>query len=234
MRRKDRGHTGNLYLDPKAFRLAQRCRMGDITAMGDMAQLLRRRCSRTLQTLLGRYEAEPTPFLVEQLEEHFTRNFSEECNAQGYMFWLLRAALYGDPHAEVQVERLPYYKTRASLPYTLLTGEDSAGHRIWASDFLWRIGLPDVKRGLEDCVVFFHRAQGCFELCYAGGYVPPDQGLEWDYSSLYFDEFFCRLPTDKKRNITAARKLLEAERALFWKNPLHHAQQRKYRERMSQ
>lgn len=230
-----RSSQENIYEKPKVTELANRCKMGDITAMMDMAYFFRNRCTEPLQALLDAYEMQPIEENENRIRQHLREHFHEEETAQGYMMWLVRAALYGNEQAGQMVERWPYYKSDAYISYDMFTSKKHPFKKIWTSNFLWKIGLIDIPGGYEDCGLTVYGDKGYFDFWYVDNYFPPDEdgfGAEWDYSSIYYDEFFCRLPVNSEEGIPDALKTLEKVREEYWNDPARNAKERKYRKRL--
>lgn len=228
--------AGGTDADFRMEKAAALCKMGDITAMADMADFFKNRCIDPLRRLLEAYEQQPDQNRADAVEEFMKGAEKEKAPAQAYMMWLVRAALYGNEKAGELVDRCPYYKTRSYIPYNLLTGDGEESIELWDSDSLWKIGLLDMERGCTDCSFCYVRRKGCFVLTYVADYEPPDEdgfGAEWDYEKIYFDEFFCRVPVRNEEDIPGQLRILEREREAFWRDPLHDAPNRKYRRRVS-
>lgn len=224
----------NIYDDSKVVELAEQCKMGDIVAMMDMAEFFRNRCTDPLVKLLDQYEAEPTGENEVLIEKHLKVYYHEENTAKAYMMWLVRAALYGNDEAAQMIERWPFYKKNAFLPYNMLAGRGNFSKKLWASNFLWKIGFIDMIRDCQDCGINFHFAEKYFDFWYVDSYCPADDdgyGAEWDYASIFYDEFFCRIPTRERNKIPEELKKLERKRQQYWDDPAHKASERKYHRR---
>ncbi|MDO5541337.1 MAG: hypothetical protein Q4F83_14940 [Eubacteriales bacterium] len=221
----------NIYDNSKVVELAEQCKMGDIVAMMDMAKFFRDRCTEPLVKLLDQYEAEPTRENETLIEKHLKVYYHEENTAKAYMMWLCRAALYGNDEAAQMMEHWPFYKKNAYLPYDMLAGKGNFSKKLWASNFLWKIGFIDMIRDHEDCGLDFHFSEKYFDFWYVDSYCPADDdgfGAEWDYASVFYDEFFCRIPTREWNKIPEELKKLERKREQYWNDPTHNASGRKY------
>lgn len=195
------GPLTSIYSDEAVAKLAERCKEGDVSAMRQMADFLRSRCTPPLIELMDRYEADPVLRNEMELQNYLKKNPYEERTARGYMMWLVRAALYGNAEVSAQLELWPFYRQFAYIPYDMMTGKGSHTISLWASSFLYEIGFIDVPAGYEDCSLSYNVNERYFILHYVGFYDPPDEygfGAEWEYEHIYFDEFFRRLPACPK------------------------------------
>lgn len=221
--------------DARLTELAELCKMGDMIAMTDMAYLFRERCTESLRGLFDTYELKPVKENEDLINAYLKEHSDEVRLAEAYMMWLVRAALYGNEEAALQIGRCPYYKQKSYIPYTMLSGEGDSFIKFWDSDSLWEMGLIDMERGCTDCSLSINRRGGYFDFCYVAEYEPPDEygfGAEWDYENIYYNEFFCRIPANSKEDISRQLLVLDAERETYWKNPAHDAANRKYRRRL--
>lgn len=222
------------YEESRLTELAQLCKMGDIIAMIDMAYYFRDRCSEPLRQLLDAYELRPVKENEFRLIAYLGEHPQDENTAEVYMMWLVRAALYGNEEAQMQIDRCPAYKWKAYIPYRMLTGEGSSFIKFWSSASLWKMGLIDMERGRTDCSLLFNMKRGYFVFEYVSDYEPPDEdgfGAEWEYEDIYYDEFFCRIPTKSKEEISQQQLILEKARDVYWQDPAHDALNRRYRRR---
>lgn len=189
--------TTSIYSDEAIVQLAERCKEGDVSSMGQMASFLRSRCTPPLIELMNRYEADPVQENEIAIQNYLRSNSHEKRTAEGYMMWLVRAALYGDAEVSTQLEQWPFYRQFAYIPYDMMTGKGSHSFSLWASSFLYEIGFIDVPDDYEDCRLSYNVDERYFDLRYVSFYIPPDEdgfGAEWEYDDIYFDEFFRRLP----------------------------------------
>lgn len=189
----------SIYSDKAIVRLAERCKKRDTAAMLQMADFLRSRCTPQLIELMDRYEADPVQENETAIRNYLKSKSHEEETARGYMMWLVRAALYGNVEVSAQLEQWPFYKQFAYIPYDMMTEKGRHSINLWASSFLYEIGLIDVPDDYEDCSLIYNADKRCFILSYVSFYIPPDKdgfGAEWEYDYIYFDEFFCRLPAE--------------------------------------
>lgn len=225
----------DIYKKPEVIRLARLCKMGDMVAMMDMAEFFRSRCTEPLLYLLEQYEGEPTGQKESLIEDYLTHHSHEEKTVMGYMMWLSRAALYGNPEAENLLEPLAYYKRKPYISYDMMTGKSIRPKNVWASNFLWKAGIMDMVPDYEDCSIFFHREKGYFIFSYVNFYIPPDEygfGAEWSEARIYFDEFFCRLTARSANEIPDELRRLEQVREEYWQESGQDALDRKYRRRI--
>lgn len=225
----------SIYENPNVVRLAELCKMGDLSAMMDMADYFRNRCTEPLVKLLVQYEAEPTGQKEALIEEYFTYHSHEKNAAMGYMMWLSRAALYGNPEAENLLEPLTYYKRKPYISYDMMTWKSIRWKNVWASNFLREAGIIDMVPDYNDCRIFFHRERGYFIFSYVESYIPPDEdgfGAEWDEARIYFDEFFCRLAVKLTDKIPDELSRVEQAREEYWRGSGQNNLDRKYRRRI--
>lgn len=224
----------NIYDNPKLKELAYLCKMGDITAMLEMAYFFRDCCEKPLRELLDAYEQNPVQQNEDMVDQYLTKSNSEVVRTvKAYVMWLVRAALYGNGRAGMLLERCPYYKKRSYIPYAVLIGDGYES--IWDSDSLWETGMIDMVRGCTDCRLELYREKGYFELWYVDHYYPPDDdgfGAEYEYASAYYNEFFCRIPVKEEKEISRQMMLLEKEREAYWNKPEHNASERRYKRRL--
>ena len=222
----------NNYEDSRFAQMAELCKMGDIIAMIDMAHFFKDRCTEPLRNLLDAYESEPAGENEIRLMEYLRYGGGP---ARAYMMWLVRAALYGNEEAQLLIDRCPYYKKKAFIPYNMLTGEGYPFIKFWGSDTLWEMGLVDMKRGYTDCSLRFDAKRGYFVFEYVSDYDPPDEtgfGAEWDYENVYYNEFFCHIPTKSIDEIPKHLLILEKDREAYWQDAAHDAPGRKYRRKL--
>lgn len=223
-----------VYDDYKVTELANLCKMGDIAAMSDMAYHFKDCCTESLRSLLDAYELEPDVEREILLKEYLRKHGHEEKPAQVYMMWLVRAALYGNEEAQRLIDRCPYYKQKAFIPYDMLTGEGDF-IQFWDSDSLWKMGLIDMQRGCTDCSLSYEVKDGYFVFSYVADYEPPDEdgfGAEWDYEHIYYDEFFCRIFVNSREDVKRQMQVLESGRENYWMDSAHDAENRKYRKKL--
>lgn len=227
-----------IYKEPKAARLAEQCKMGDTAAMLELAYFFRNRCTGPLQERLDKYEADPAREPTYWIGGLMSNNCSDKEAAGAYMMWLLRAAIYGNETAERMIERCPYYKKEAYIPWRIYTEKPNWNNcvNMAVSDELWRRGIMDMARKEKGCSLEFRREKGIFIFSYEDGYFPPDEegfGAEWDYAEIYFDEFFSRIPAKGYWEIQEGLEALDRDREAYWSLPGRNASERKYRRRLS-
>ena len=195
--------------------------MGDASAMYGMACLILKNLPSEPRDLILAYESDPSnetqSALWTYMDSHRT---SYETNY--YMMWMIRAALYGNEKAAAVLEKCFIYKTLAFIPYKLYV-YDRASEPFWSSEMFYDAGFCDIIRKKEDCGLVIHKKLGYIEFYYVSYYEPPDEdgfGSETEYESVYYDEFFRRLPL--RSNATAdeilrALKKADVEREAYWK-----------------
>lgn len=209
----------DLYNDYKIVELIKLCKMGDIVAMTDLAERFKKRCARPVRKALDAYASNPTEENKEIIKKQFFNNQDSIGAARAYMMWICRSAIYGNKKAETMLDKLPYFKEKSSIMYDLMAN-GTQWESIWSSDYLYNIGWIDMRRELEDCCLIFHKDEGYYDFCYVSSYCPADDdgfGEEFDYSSLYFDEFFKPIPRGKA--LAEGLKELEEERERYWNAP---------------
>lgn len=231
--------SGSIYENPKILELANRCKMGDIEAMLDMAQFFKSCCSEYTRERIDAYETEPTEENAWKiLYQNRSSASADKTSAKAYMMWIIRAAVYGNAEAEKLLERCAYYKSYEDgefLSYKMLTNEEE--YKIWASDFLWQAGIVDMVYEHEgDCGMIFCKKKGYFLFRYAADLLcEADEtgfGEEREYENACYNEFFCRIPKRGETSISQKLVLLENERDEYWEVPEHNAKKRKYRKRL--
>lgn len=225
-------YKDTIYENRKIKKLADSCKMGDIVAMRDMAYFFRNCCEQSLQELLDLYESNPVQQNEEVIENYLETHAYESRKVTAYMMWLVRAAFYGNENINLLIGNCPYYQRKAHFPYSFYTNEALQSVEIWVSQ---DIGLIDMIKGEDNGgYLTVCREKGCYKVHYLDSYEPPDEtgfGAEWEYDDAYYDEFFCRIPTGDKAEISQKMPILEQERKAYWENPKNHASERKYRRR---
>lgn len=185
----------SIYENPKIKKLANCCKEGDAKAMLDMAYFFKDRCEKPMRELLDAYELNSVSQNEELVDKYLKEHYGEGVRmAEVYMMWVVRAARSGNEQARTLLVNCPCYRKHSYIPYAVFTGDDDMA--IWASDSLWEIGFIDMVRGCTDCRLIPHREKGCFELLYVSYYDPPDDtgfGAEYEYESVYYNEFFRKL-----------------------------------------
>lgn len=154
--------------------------------------------------LLDAYEATPVQQNEDAIENYLDVHSRERSTVTAYMMWLVRAAVYGNGNANLLVENCLYYQRKATIPYTFYTGQASQSISIWESDSLWSIGVIDMVRGKTDCRITFCREKGYYDFTYVDSYESADEtgfGSEWEYESVYYNEFFCRIQAGEKEDL---------------------------------
>lgn len=203
MHPKEQQSLEGIYEDHNVVQLAGRCKEGYPSAMRLMADFFRSLCTSPLLELLDRYESDPTGDNEMAIKVYLKKKYHESKNAKAYMMWLVRAALYGDGEVSAQLEKWPFYKEFAFIPYDMMMGKRNSLIMFSNSSTLREMGFIDVPAGYEDCRLRYSVEKKYFDLCYVSFYDPPDEygfGAEWEYSDIYFDEFFCRLPAKPKQS----------------------------------
>ena len=222
----------NDNFDMERTRLAKLCKMGDITAMYDMALLCLRNCSDKEKILIENYESNTCEETLNELKK-FMNHHQGSRMCEFYMMWIIRAAVYGNLKAKKILDRCLYYKDKAYIPYEYYV-ECKTSKSYWSSESFYKAGLCDIIRGKEDCGLIFHKDEGYFEFYFVSYYEPPDDdgfGSEVEYTSVFYDEFFNRLPVGydaSRKEIEFGLKKIEEEREIFWRE---HSKQHKRRRR---
>lgn len=238
-------------MDVSGVELSQRCKMGDTSAMLELARSYKDRCGPELQELLDAYERQPDQDRRQRLRTRMTRNSDSVLHAEAYIMWLLRAARFGDERAQEQIDRLPEYaaygaKARSGyhqafpryLPFRSLLGhfcKDSEypawGGCIRAAGFP---DVPDVKSGAGSTIVFWP-SPGIYIFSCETDYIPADEcgfGAESERASFWFDEFFCPIADQDPEKLPAQLEQLDRAREEYWASPSRSAGERKYRQRL--
>lgn len=201
--------------------LAKLCKMGDASAMYGMACLILENLPFEPRDLILAYESDPCKETQSALWTYMDcHRASSEPNY--YMMWMIRAALYGNEKAATVIESCYIYKILAFIPYKLYVSTPTA-EPFWSSEMFYDAGFCDIIRKKEDCGLVIHKKLGYIEFYYVSDYEPPDEdgfGSETTYESVYYDEFFKRLPICSNAtadDIHQALKKAEAEREAYWK-----------------
>lgn len=221
----------NETFEKERGRLAELCKMGDAAAMYDLACLWLGAFSQEERLLIQRYEADPTPETLRPLQEYMNQHRGY-IKFEYYTMWVIRAVVYGHPKAKAILDRCPYYKDKAYIPYKFYTASRTT-EPFWSSDLFYKAGFCDVIRGSEDCGLSFHRDDGYFDFYYVSDYEPPDEdgfGSETEYTSVFYDEFFRKIPVRcnaTHQEVLLGLKKVEAAREAFWKAQAD-CSQRKY------
>lgn len=236
---------------PEALELAQRCKMGDTAAMEAMALHYRTLCGPVLQALLDAYEIRPGEENRRALHLCLEENREARLPAEAYMMWLLRAARFGSRAAAERVRQLPYFMDYGArdhlevyqafpweLPIRSLLGRwGRRPERMAWGEELRNAGFPDLpaaKPGEQFSIVFWP-SPGVYRVSWLRDGIPRDEsgfGEESNYASLWLDEFFCPLETDRIEEMPDKLKRLDRLREEYWQVPAHGAPQCRYRERL--
>lgn len=193
----------DIYKNPAVVQMAEECKAGKVSAMREMADFFRNRCTPPLLSLLDQYEAAPSLSQANAIRQYLKEHFHAQNTARGYMMWLVRAAIYGDETDRKRIENWPFYKEYAFFSYGMMTGTGERYKSVWASNFLRKVGFIDAPENLEDCGVSYLPEKKIFAFSYVSDYIPADEtgfGSETDYAYLYFDEFFRRLDHCPEKN----------------------------------
>lgn len=239
-----------IELHPQAMKLSQQCKMGDTSAMMELALYYKGLCEPEIRGLLDAYERQPDQESQQRLKSRMIQ-FDGVLPAEAYIMWLLRAARFGDERAQEQVDRLPYYVSYSTavrsgyhqefpryLPFRSLLGCfcRNSEYPAWGG-CLRNAGfpdLPDVGSGGESTIIFWP-SPGIYIFRYKSDYIPADEygfGEESDYTSLWFDEFFCPIAVQDQEKLPAQLEQLDRVREQYWDSPFRSAEERKYRQRL--
>lgn len=186
----------DIGIDPVVIMLAVKCRKGNAAAMRRMAEVMRKRCTPEISRLLAQYEEMPVQDNETAVRMYCIQHINEEENARGYMLWLVQAAFYGEKDAADKLEKWPFYKKFAYIPYDMLIGKFQSYVKFSYGGILHKIGLIGIPSRYEDCGISYDADKKIYCVSYLSGYEPPDEdgfGAEWEYDAIYFDEFFRRL-----------------------------------------
>ncbi len=222
------------YRDRQYRALAARCAMGDIAAMMDLSLWHLSHARPSTQTLLREYDNGLERFA--ELSRRCRFDSPDWFSLKACITWRCQAARYGHEEARKLVEGSYLHRTCGILQEsTHRVG--SYGSELYYSGELNRLGLTDIDSGLSEFGMHSLLPEGIFVAYYQSGYCPADEygfGREDEYASLFYDEFFNRIPG---KTIEEARrnhgKLLK-KREAYWANPAHDAPRRKYRRLHSQ
>ena len=241
----------SIFERPAALALAQRCKMGDITAMEELAQHFRGLCAPETQALLKAYEARPDQQREQALKAYLSEHTEELLPAEAYIMWLLRAARFGSEHIQSEIDRLPYYASFRTvsrryphqpfpryLPFRALLGrwERNSERPAWGK-CLRDAGFPDVPGtgAGDEFYITFWPSPGVYRITYQDGYIPADEsgfGAEYEYSSIWLDEFFCPLAAKKPEDLSAELERMDREREKYWEDSGRSGMGRKYQQRL--
>lgn len=203
-------------------RLAELCKMGDVAAMYAMAELMLTSCPEPAQAAIQQYESDPCEEAIMSLDEYVKAEDNDAKKLKYYMMWIVRAAVYGHEKAKELLDKCAYYKEHAYIPYKHYVKEDSQ-LPIWPINDLYDAGLCDMIRDEEGCQLYFDQSVEYIRLIYASYSCSADDdgfGAETVYESVFFDEFFKRIPIlrDPIKNETVfGLEQVKAEREAFWK-----------------
>lgn len=241
----------NITRHPNAMMLAQRCKMGDISAMAKLSLHYKRQCGPELRRLLDEYERRPDEELQHRLKAQMLLPDSHADDAEAYIMWLLRGARFGDERAREQVERLPFYasygtEVRSSyhkkfpryLPFRSLLGYYCRNLEFPAwGGCIRNAGFPDVPDigPGADCSITFWPSPGAYTIFYESDYIPADAdgfGAESEYTTLWLDEFFCPIAIQDREELPSQLEQRDLARERYWASPFRRAQERKYRQRL--
>lgn len=236
---------------PVALELAQRCKMGDVAAMEELAAYYLGLCAANTRARLASYEAKPDEENRAVLHRHLNDRQEERLPAEAHMMWRLRAARFGDGRVEEQIGRLPYFLDYAGrahtnyyqafpwvLPIRSLLGRwGSSPERMAWGEELRNVGFPDlpaVRPGGGFSITFWP-SPGVYRVSWLADYIPQDEsgfGEESDYACLWLDEFFCPLAADRPEDIPAELDRLDRVRETYWRDAANSASGQKYQRRL--
>ena len=227
------------YREPVYLDLTERCAMGDIVAMLELAQWHRQWAPPEGEKLLAAYEQDPQT--CDDLEAWFHKNRygSADFHIRCYITWVCRAALYGNSEAEALAERCPRFKSWGLLPerlYGLGTPARYRSSQHFYSFELHRLGLRDIDEKLEEFSLYPLTEDGIFPGYYLADYIPADSdgfGREDDYEDIYYDEFFNRLYASNLPAARAKAECLAQKRRAYWEDPAHDRDHRMYKRLLS-
>lgn len=241
-----------IELHPQAMKLSQRCKMGDTSAMMELALYYKGLCEPELRGLMEEYERRPDQEIQKRLRSRMVQSDSRNVlPAEAYIMWMLRAARFGDERAEEQTGRLPYYVSYGTavrsgyhqefpkyLPFCSLLGCfcRNSEYPAWGA-CIRNAGfpdIPDVEPGGESTIIFWP-SPGVYIFTYKSGCIAADEygfGAESDYTSIWLDEFFCPVAVQDKKQLPAQLKELDRVREQYWASPLRSAKERRYRRRL--
>lgn len=234
-----------------ALELAQRCKMGDLTAMEALAEHHLELCPPETRALLAAYEVQPSQENRQAFHRHLSESREGRFPAEAHMMWLLRAARFGSEHAIEQIGRLPYFTDYGArehtnvyqafpweLPIRSLLGRwgRSPERMSWGEE-LRDIGFPDLpaaKPGDQFSITFWP-SPGVYRVSWLDDYIPRDEsgfGEEDDYAFLWLDEFFCPMAARRPEDMPAELDRLDKLREEYWQGPARCAGEKKYRRRL--
>lgn len=219
------------YRDPLYLSLAAQCAMGDILAMMDLARWHRSWCLPGAEQALAAYEADPEK--LGELEAWLRSNRYNPANSPTlyYITWVCRAALYGNSEAEELMARCGSYRYYTLLPASLFQ-VDAFPIDLISSLYMNHLGFTDIDSDLDGFAVRSLRHEGIFPCCYVADYIPADSdgfGREDTYESIYFDEFFNRLPGKTFGEAQASLTAVKQKRERYWADPAHDREHRMYK-----
>lgn len=228
--------------------LAERCQMGDVAAMAELAEHFWGLCSPEVRELFAAYEARPEWEQMVRLDDYLKDHFAEAKPAEAYLVWLVRAALYGNDRVRERIDRLPYYTDYGKgrlrplgpnysfLPVQTLTCRcPRRSEPLGAGALLRDAGFPAVPEK-NSCYLRFWPNPGAFQFSYVDSYIPADEygfGSETDYAHLWLDEFFCPLDVKDKADIPGALERLDRIREEYWRAPAREGQKYRQLQRVS-
>lgn len=220
-------------IDIKMSELFELCKMGDISAMFDMALYMLDKCNETDKRALCRYEEAPERLGEEYISDYLNKYCVDCDTVSQYMMWIIRAAIYGNEKAKEIMDKCPYYKEFACIPYKFYEDEEGK-QNIWSSNSLRYGGICDIPKKREDCDLEFDKKLGHIRFCYVSHYESPDDdgyGMEMDYDFIYYDEFFAELDINSESSREERIKALlknEKAREAYWKTQ-PDCERRKYK-----
>lgn len=224
------------YRDPVYLALVDQCAMGDIVAMMDLARWHRQHAPREPEQLLSAYEQDPEA--RQALDEWFYRNRygSDDFHIRCYITWVCRAALYGNPEAEVLTERCSFFPRWSLIPQKLYQPGGFSSQLFYSFE-LKRLGLKGVSENLEEFAIYPLMKEGIFRAYFLADYIPADEdgfGREDDYEDIFYDEFFNCTPADTIAQAREAVAKLVRKRRDYWDDPAHDREHRMYKRLLSE
>ena len=215
-------------------RLAGQCAMGDTESMMELAEWFRSGFEPGLEAVISAYEENPDEINCEKLKKYINNLSNGSLSIDAYTFWIGRAALYGNEKAGEMIKRYAYYDTRSYsfMPRKLFSPGNRGFTDYWFSDTLFQFGLVEIPRGETDCRLCTIKENGCFNFYYVSWYCPADEdgfGREMEYTDIYYDEFFKRIPARDEEEIQSGLLKIKEERERYWQVSENNAQMRKYK-----
>lgn len=227
------------YRDPVFQDLTDRCAMGDIVAMLELARWHRQFADPEGAQLLAAYEQDPEKW--KKLEDWFQkqRYGRKDFHIRCYITWVCRAAIYGNDEAEALAECCPQFRDWSLLPQSLYGLGPASRYRSnqhFYSYDLHRLGLTGIKENLDEFSIYPLK-EGIYAAYFLADYIPADSdgfGREDYYEDLFYDEFFNCLPDDKIAQARLSAECMAQKRRDYWEDPAHDREHRMYKRLLSE